>query len=175
MSVVGQAFALAERVGQEFKSLRTNLTESLDSKLSKGAVYTAPGNADGYHLSLDLDFDSTDTTLKVPINVRSRSFYTGLMHAVFWLNESGLARFAGSKGEATVRVYGPPTDSYFGPVFEVWRTEASGPLRKVVWGIDALGRPRLGSTRAIGANVISLPVGEAVPDDIVAGTVIHRY
>lgn len=144
----------------------------ISGKLNKATTATAPGANDGYVQSLDLDYSSDDTNAKVPWLVRARSAVTASLSRAFWLNESGAPRATAIKAEPALKLYGPNT-SYSGAAFEVFDKELSaGGIHR--YAVDVLGRPRLGSTRAVGSTAILLAPGDSIPADLPAKTIIAR-
>ncbi|GAA4680361.1 hypothetical protein [Nocardioides nanhaiensis] len=123
----------------------------------------------GWHIGLDLDYDTTDPDQPEPWMVRVRTAL-GALVKTFWLNESGLPRaWAVRKDEPALKVHAY-ADNADGPVFEVRGPWNRGAIRRL--GINSRGQLLLGPRQVPAGAVVSLPVGTDVPADLPPGTVI---
>jgi hypothetical protein len=137
--------------------------------------YTAPGPAPGYWASCDLNFPNLAAgTDPEPFMVTAK--VSNLVKRSFWINENGSPRGASIQSEPALKLFGPATNSaYTGQVLQVLTRWDGTDSQRHLFGIRGSdGLPIVGTGQTVGAHVVVLATGAAVPAGLPAGTVIVR-
>lgn len=139
--------------------------------VKKSTTYTAAPATEGFHEVVEINYDSLESTLPEPFQVRVRNAAGTLMKSMWW-NESGLLRlWAIRKDEASLRAHAFSTTST-GPVIEVRGPWNQGAIQR--WSVTGQGQQTLGPDRVVAGVVVTLAAGAPVPAGLPAGTIIAR-
>lgn len=133
------------------------LAAAVKTKVNRETVLTSIATVEGQVMRLVLDF-TNGTGGAEPWMVLTR--VGSVLEKTFWLNERGAPRAQAVQPEPTFKFFASSSANYAGMVVQALTKWSA---QQHIWGVRVDGAPIVGSGQHVGANLIPVANGAAVP------------